>query len=121
MSVHPELDTDWLTNALASFSESLPVCVDLPHGRQDDVELLDIIRRHGAGLCWHAGAQPHPVAGGSLVIALSDTDDPSGQRREIEQVLGAAGGAGQAALFFDGPGAAQCAQQARIIAELMGV
>ena len=113
-----EVLSDQLESLLNRLADIAPVCVDLPDGPWRDPVVYAVLQRQDAGLVWHCAraAAPHP--GGRLMIALAPPAPPRELRRWIEQLASWPGLS--AGLFFDA-GAAKTAQEARLIAELMGV
>ena len=107
-----------LESLLNGLADIAPVCVDLPDGLWRDPLVYAVLQRQNAGLVWHCAraAAPHP--GGRLMIALAPPAPPREVRHWIEQLASWPGSS--AGLFFDA-GAAKTAQEARLIAELMGV
>ena len=66
--------------------------------------------------------EPIPYPGGRLRLALAASAAPRITRRYIEGLVQWQGQDAQAGLFFaESAGAAKAAQEARLIAELMGV
>lgn len=117
LRVPPVPDLSRLTVRLGELTACFPVCVDLPPDwRSPDV--LGVLTARGAGLCWHADAEPLPVPGGRLMVALSSVREPKAQRHILETLHAWQGKGSAAALFFDDP---EAAQQARLLAELMVV
>lgn len=110
--------------ALAAILDRLagaPCCVDLPEAVCSP-EWLECLSRHDAGLCWRPDLGTRPQPGGRLLVALARSGDPRTQRRILEQIVDWQGQAGTAALFFDTPVSAPAqAEQARLLAEIMGV
>ncbi len=107
----------WLASQLEQLAMVSPMCVDLPVAwRTPDV--LGVLTARGVGLCWHADAEPLPVPGGRLMVALSSVREPKAQRHILETLHAWQGEGSAAALFFDDP---EAAQQARLLAELMVV
>ena len=107
-----------LESLLNRLADLAPVCVDLPEGPWRGPPVYAVLQRQNAGLVWHCAraAAPHP--GGRLMIALAPPAPPREVRHWIEQLASWPGSS--AGLFFDA-GAAKTAQEARLIAELMGV
>ena len=125
LRVTPEtaLALDWLENFLNRLVDLVPVCVDLPEGPWRTVPALAAISRQGAGLCWHCASESEPYPGGRLRLALTPPATPRSTRGYIEQLVKWQNSSdAQAGLFFSAsPGASKAAQEARLIAELMGV
>ena len=121
-SVVKDAALDWLENFLNRLVDIAPVCVDLPEGPWRDVSVLAALARQGAGLCWHCASEPTPHPGGRLRLALAPPSSARVTRRYIQGLVQWQGQDAQAGLFFSAPaGAAKAAQEARLIAELMGV
>lgn len=113
-----EVLLDPLESLLNSLADIAPVCVDLPDGPWHDPMVYAALQRQDAGLVWHCARAAAPRPGGRLMIALAPPAPPRELRRWIEQLASWPGSS--AGLFFDA-GAAKTAQEARLIAELMGV
>jgi len=113
-----------------------PVCVDVPAGGLSP-ELSGLLAAHRVGRCWHStpgmeeveprreqrpsaqGSAPAP--GGALMVALSEGGPVPELRRVLDSLARWQEQGGRAALFFEGPDAAEAARAARTLAELMGV
>ncbi len=116
------VDLDWLEKLLRALTADLPVSVDLsavPSGqRAEAIAILDSV---GAGLCWQARTESAPRPAGRFVVGLAN----GGAARELRHLVERMAVCGQqgivSGLFFDGVSAATAAQEARIIAELLGV
>jgi uncharacterized protein YecE (DUF72 family) len=117
-----DVDLDWLEHLLNRLSRVAPLCVDLPENEWRDEAALAVLARQGAGLAWHAAHEPAVQAGGRLMVALVPAASPRELRGWIEKLAHWQTPGAQAALIFDAPAtAAKAAQEARIIADLMGV
>jgi hypothetical protein len=103
--------------ALPAFGDRWPLCVDLPDTARND-ETLACLAQHGAGLCWRTASSPTPLPAGRLIVALADETQPRAQRLLLERLSAVAAPGRTLALFFN---AADQAQHARTLAELMGV
>ena len=112
-------DADWLAQAVTLIGAAMPVCVDLPPAWRG-APVLAILSRAGAGRCWHVEQEPAPLAGGRLLVALGPPGGPKALRGNIDSLIAWRQGGGVACLFLEGPGAAQAAGDARIIAEVLG-
>lgn len=97
-----------------------PVCVDLPAG-EPSPELSALLAAHRVGRCWHAAPGDAPVPGGALLVVLSEGGAAPELRRTLEALARWQEPGGRAALFFDGPSAAEAVSSARTLAELMGI
>ncbi len=96
-----------------------PVCIDFENESETSDQLMQLMAEYNVGLCWHPETNETPRAGGALMLALSDEEDPRGQRKIIETLeQWMQQGNGLAGLFVKSPAAAS---QARIIAEMLGV
>jgi hypothetical protein len=102
---------------LPAFGDRWPLCVDLPDTARND-ETLACLAQHGAGLCWRTASSPTPLPAGRLIVALADETQPRAQRLLLERLSAVAAPGRTLALFFN---AADQAQHARTLAELMGV
>jgi len=113
---------DWFEHLLNRLVDIAPLCVDLPENEWRDPEPLDALMRQGAGLAWHCAHEPEPRPGGKLLVALGPAASAREMREWIEKIAQWQTADARAGLFFDLPdAAAKAAQEARIIAELMGV
>lgn len=117
---------EWFERLLNRLGDIAPLCVDLAENGWRDPEPLDALRRQGAGLAWHCAHEPVPRPGGRLLVALAPAAGPRDMRQWIEKLASWQNtgqvSAAQAGLYFDTPdSAAKSAQEARLIAELMGV
>jgi len=113
---------DWFERLLSRLDETAPVCVDLAENEWRDEPVLEALARQGAGLAWHCAHEPAPRPGGRLLVALGPAAAAREVRRWVEQLAQWRTPGAAAGLFFDAPeSAAKAAQEARIIAELMGV
>ncbi len=115
LRVPEAVEPGWLASRLQELAALLPVCVDLPAAARTP-EMLGMLARYDAGLCWHADTDDAPRPGGRFMVALSSTHEPKAQRRVLEALHAWQGEAGIAGLFFDHP---EAAKQARLLAELM--
>ncbi len=113
------LEPAQLDMLLAGLTRAHPVCVDLP-GEQSS-ELAALIAAHRAGRCWHCSQRGAPAPGGALLVALGAGGPAPELRQALEALARWQATGGRAALFFEGPGAAEAARTARTLAELMGV
>lgn len=117
---------EWFERLLHRLGDIAPLCVDLAENEWRDDSVLEALSRQGAGLVWHCAHEPEPRPGGRLLVALAPAASPREMRQWIEKLAswqssGQTVGV-QAALYFDAPdSAAKSAQEARLIAELMGV
>jgi len=113
---------DWFEHLLNRLADHAPVCVDLPYDAWRAGSSIEALARQGAGLCWHCARDRAPHPGGRLMVAASLPAGAREVRHYIEQLAQWQGEEGVAGLFFEaGEGAARAAQEARLIAELMGV
>ena len=115
-----EVRPDGLESFLNRLTDIAPVCVDLPEGSWRTPAVHAVLARQGAGLAWHCAPETAPQPGGRLMVALAPPAPAREVRRFIEGLAQWQGENGVAGLFFDAA-AAKAAQEARIIAELMGV
>jgi uncharacterized protein YecE (DUF72 family) len=115
-----EVLPDWFEHFLNRLTGLLPVCVDLPDGPWRTPMVYAALQRQGAGLAWHCAPETAPHPGGRLLVALAPPASAREARRFIERLAQWQSQDGLAGLFFDA-GAAKAAQEARLIAELMGV
>jgi len=111
---------DWFEHFLNRLADIAPVCVDLPEGPWRVPPVHAALERQGAGLAWHCAREAAPHPGGRLMVALAPPVLAREVRRYIERLAQWQGQGSFAGLFFEA-GAAKAAQEARLIAELMGV
>lgn len=111
---------DWFEPFLDRLTELAPLCVDLPEQSWRTPEVDAALARQRAGRAWHCtrDAAPHP--GGRLMIAYAPPAPAREVRHWIERLAQWQDADGQAGLFFE-TNAVRLAQEARLIAELMGV
>lgn len=101
--------------------ETSSLTVILPASQSADEMVRRSVCTHGASVAWIADDTDEPESCGDFLLAISQATD-SRQQREIITRLGRwMGDDRQAVLLFEGAGAARSAEQARTIAELMGV
>lgn len=113
-------DRDWLAHALSLLTSDKPVCVDLPSDAWHTPCVLTVLSDTGAGLCWHADAQGPPHPGGRFMVGLTNGGNAKALRRHIEALAAWQQGDALAGLFVDVPGRPGMAEEARIIAEILG-
>jgi hypothetical protein len=107
---------------LGRLGDIAPLCVDLPDGPWRAPALLAALEHQDAGLAWHCGREPVPHPGGRMMVAFAPPAAARDVRRYIEQLAQWQQHDARAGLFFVEPErAARSAQEARLIAELMGV
>jgi uncharacterized protein YecE (DUF72 family) len=111
---------DWFEHLLNQLADVAPVCTDLPEGPWREPAVHAALGRQGAGRAWHCARETAPHPGGRLMVALAPPAPVREVRRYIERLAQWQGQDSFAGLFFDA-GAAKAAQEARLIAELMGV
>lgn len=108
-------------SALALLNAFAPVSIDLPPAAIDE-ELAAALARHDAGFCWHVSGASLPRAGGKLTIALMEHGDARALRRVLETLAAHTRTHAAAGVFFTDPTrSATLAEQARVLAELMGI
>lgn len=111
-------DVSALGDAIDRLKTLAPVCLDFA-GENAEAESIRV--GHGAGRCWRPALEPVPAADGDLLICLATEGAPRAQRRLLEDISKWQGGYRVAGLYFEGANAAAQAEQARVLAELMGV
>ena len=117
-SVLPE----WFEQLIHRLSQVAPLCVDLPENEWRDPAIIAALDRQDVGLAWHGAHELAPHPGGRLLVALTPAASPREVRGWIEQLARWQKPGTLAGLYFDAPvGAAKAAQEARLIAELLGV
>jgi len=121
LRIAPDTDVlpDWFEHFLGRLADVAPLCVDLPEGPWRAPTVHAALERQAAGLAWHCAREAAPRPGGRLMIALAPPAPAREVRHWIERLAQWQGRDSLAGLFFD-PGAAKVAQEARLIAELMG-
>lgn len=113
---------EWFEPLLNQLADIAPLCIDLPEGPWRAPAVQETLERQGAGRVWHCAREATPHPGGQLMVALAPPAPAREVRRYIERLAQWQGQSVLAGLFFDAPeGAAKAAQEARLIAELMGV
>ena len=114
-------DLGLLETKLTILNNYKPVCVDTDPGQiKNDIDALLV--QSNTGVCWHTDREPSPRPGGRLLVAITQKTDPKEQRCILDTMAKWQEGQAIAGLFFDNSKhAAKQAQQARILAELMGV
>ena len=111
---------DWFEHFLNRLADIAPLCVDLPEGPWRAPAVLATLERQGAGLAWHCAREIAPHPGGRLMVAFAPPAPAREVRHRVERLAQWQGRDSFAGLFFD-TSAAKAAQEARLIAELMGV
>lgn len=105
-----------LTATVDTVAAHYPVCVEWPQHEPRPV----IATSRELGSVWDADREDGPMHGGSLLIARSAGGNPRALRAVLEKI--AAANAKQGALFIKpSPQAMRVAQQARSLAEMMGI
>jgi len=122
LRIMPDTDVlpDWFEPILNSLAEIAPVCVDLPEGSWCAPTVYAALERQAAGLAWHCAREAAPHPGGRLMVALAPPAPAREVRHWIERLAQWQRPDSFAGLFFEA-GAAKAAQEARLLAELMGV
>ncbi len=113
-------DAAWLAAVVARLKAMAPVCLDLT-GVWHDPAIARVRVAEGAGQCWRPATEPAPAAGGEFLVCLAAEAAPRAQRRLLEDINKWQAGRRAAGLYFEGPNAPAQAEQARVLAELMGV
>ena len=113
-------DRDSLAHALSVLTAYKPVCVDLPSDpwRSEGISIL--LADAGAGRCWHADETAAPQPGGRFMVGLTSGGNAKILRRQIEALGTWQHDTSLAGLFVQPPGSARMAEEARIIAEILG-
>jgi hypothetical protein len=120
ISPDTEVLLDWFEHFLNRLADVAPLCVDLPDGPWRAPAVYDALVRQGAGLAWHCAREAAPHPGGRLMVALAPPAPAREVRHWIERLAQWQSQDAVAGLFFEAQ-AARTAQEARLIAELMGV
>lgn len=113
-------DRDWLAHALSVLTSDKPVCVDLPPGDWRSNEMFSLLENTGAGLCWHGEEEAPPRPGGRFMLGLSRGGRAKALRQSIESLAAWQRGDSLAGLFIEPPGRPGMAEEARLIAEILG-
>lgn len=112
-----------LDELLALLTRAHPVCLTLPPALASSPAVGELALRYDAGREWRMSEQSAPPAGGRFLMARMAGGDPRALRAAIDALVAWRGEEGVAGLFIDAPGARSphLAEQARTLAELMGV
>ena len=109
-----------LARLLSLLADQYPVCINDAESVVAD-ELVLLASKYNASFCWLTDQNDSPDSQGHFMVALANEQDARRQRKILEDLAAWTGGSRVAGLFFEGPRAAQSAQQARIIGELAGI
>ncbi len=120
VSITTPPERDWLAHALSVLTSDKPVCVDLPSDAWRTPPVLTLLADTGTGLCWHANAEAPPHPGGRFMVGLTGGGNAKVLRGHIEALAAWQHGDSLAGLFVDAPGRPGMAEEARIIAEILG-
>jgi len=115
---------DWFEHLLNELARAEPLCVDLPAPSWRTPEVLAAIDRQGASVTWHCAREESPRGGGKLMTAFAPPAEARAVRDWIDRLAQwvAVHRDARAGLFFEADAqSAKAAQEARLIAELMGV
>lgn len=115
---------DWFEHLLNQLTRAEPLCVDLMSPAWRVPAVLAAVERQGAGVTWHCAREEAPPPGGKLMVAMAPVADARTVRGWIEKLAQWQGYRQDArsGLYFEPSGqSAKAAQEARLIAELMGV
>ena len=118
-----DLDRIRVSDLLERIVNRGPLCVNMPLSSINSDDLDEVLSRLQVGRCWLPNATPAPVAGGGLMLALTDTKDPKKQRHIVEALedwMKLSGGVA-GVFFYGGVKATKAASQTRIIAEMLGI
>lgn len=112
-----------LDAVLALLTHPHPVCLDLTPAQARSPVMRAVAQRYAAASVWRVDDHSLPAAGGRFLVARMTGGDPRALRRAIEGLVAWRRAEGMAGLFFDAPDATApfLAEQARTLAELMGV
>ncbi len=113
-------DRDSLAHTLSVLTAYKPVCVDLPSDPWCTEGISTLLADTGAGRCWHADETAAPQPGGRFMVGLTSGGNAKILRRQIETLDAWQHDDGLAGLFIQPPGSARMAEEARIIAEILG-
>ena len=113
-------DRDSLAHALSVLTAYKPVSVDLPIAPWRTHALSTLLADAGAGLCWHADTAAAPQPGGRFMVGLTAGGNAKTLRHQIESLSTWQHADSLAGLFIQPPGSARMAEEARIIAEILG-
>jgi len=124
LSSQTPVHVDWFEHLLNQLTCTRPVCVDLASPEWLAPTVLAAVDRQGAGVAWRCVEEAIPRPGGKLMVAIAPVADARTVRSWIEKLAQWQGHSQEtrAGLFFEPSGqSAKAAQEARLIAELMGV
>jgi len=111
---------DWWRARLDIIGNALPLCVDLG-GQAPEVALAALLDEREISRCWHPLDESRPQAPGRYLVALMGNADLKTLRTVIEALVQWRGNERGAGLFLEATAQApELAQQARVIAELLG-
>lgn len=113
-------DRDSLAHALSVLTAYKPVCVDMPSDLWHTAAISTLLADAAAGQCWHADKTPAPQPGGQFMVGLTAGGNAKILRRQIEALGAWQRDTSVAGLFIQPPGNARMAEEARIIAEILG-
>lgn len=113
-------DRDRLAYALSVLTAYKPVCVDVPTALGCTPDIATLLTDAGAGLCWRADEVATPAPGGRFMVGITSGGNAKTLRRQIEALSAWQHADSSAGLFIQPPGSARMAEEARIIAEILG-
>ena len=113
-------DRDSLAHTLSVLTAYKPMCVDLPSDAWRTEEISTLLADSEAGQCWHADETAAPPPGGRFMVGLTSGGNAKILRRQIEALGAWQHDDNVAGLFIQPPGSARMAEEARIIAEILG-
>lgn len=106
-----------LPRAAQAMASQFRACVEW-QGSAMSPEWVEMFTRSGLGMAWMPASAAEPIAAGRLVVALVNETEPRAQRAVLERLVAVQATDRSVAAFFATPAQAQ---QARTLAELMGV
>jgi len=114
-------DMTWLRELFSVITPYLPLSIALPTVWQTE-EAMVLLQQYQVGQCWFPDeAGDMPGQWGQWMMAISETSDLKQLRSIIERFSPVLDKHIEAGLFFRGKKAAEAAEQARIIADLLVV
>ena len=124
LTSHTPVFLDWFEQLLNQLTRIAPLCTDLASPEWRTSAALAAADRQGAGVAWHCAQEDVPHPGGKLMVAIAPVAEARTVRGWIEKLAQWQGHSqeARAGLFIEPSGqSARAAQEARLIAELMGV
>lgn len=110
-----------LASVVAALGSDASVCVDIDPASLG-APTATVLTQHQVGYCWHVATAAPPRLDGRLTIALMPRGDPRAVRAALEQLAAMPRADAVRGLFFSEPAtSAKLAEQARMLADMLGV